>query len=95
VGLRHPLKHLRGKAIQALRREGIQVDVVGEDLRNKIFEVTLGLYFFPLSFYCLQLYFMSMSFCIFSSMLILVIPHGPYPEPRLGSFGFGSLALTS
>jgi diaminohydroxyphosphoribosylaminopyrimidine deaminase/5-amino-6-(5-phosphoribosylamino)uracil reductase len=39
VGLRHPLKHLRGKAIQALRSEGIQVDVVGEDLQTKPFEV--------------------------------------------------------
>ncbi|KAL3699032.1 hypothetical protein R1sor_017054 [Riccia sorocarpa] len=32
VGLRHPLKHLRGKAIQGLRAEGIAVDVLGEDL---------------------------------------------------------------
>jgi diaminohydroxyphosphoribosylaminopyrimidine deaminase/5-amino-6-(5-phosphoribosylamino)uracil reductase len=44
VGLRHPLKHLRGKAIQSLRSEGIQVEVVGEDLQSKLFEVTLGLY---------------------------------------------------
>ncbi|XP_021314969.1 riboflavin biosynthesis protein PYRR, chloroplastic isoform X1 [Sorghum bicolor] len=41
VGLRHPLKHLRGKAIQALRSEGIQVDVVGEDLQSKLFEEAL------------------------------------------------------
>ncbi|TVU30101.1 hypothetical protein EJB05_21708, partial [Eragrostis curvula] len=41
VGLRHPLKHLRGKAIQALRSEGIQVDVVGEDLQSKTFEEAL------------------------------------------------------
>nr|CAB3449768.1 unnamed protein product [Digitaria exilis] len=41
VGLRHPLKHLRGKAIKALRSEGIQVDVVGEDLQNKFFEEAL------------------------------------------------------
>ncbi|RLM78984.1 riboflavin biosynthesis protein PYRR, chloroplastic [Panicum miliaceum] len=41
VGLRHPLKHLRGKAIQALRSEGIQVDVVGEDLQNILFEEAL------------------------------------------------------
>jgi hypothetical protein len=39
VGLRHPLKHLRGKAIQSLRNEGIQVDVVGEDLHSKLFKV--------------------------------------------------------
>jgi len=45
VGLRHPLKHLRGKAIQALQSEGIQVDVVGEDLQNILFEVTLGIFF--------------------------------------------------
>lgn len=44
MGLRHPLKHLRGKAIQSLRSEGIQVDVVGEDLQSKLFKVTLGLY---------------------------------------------------
>ncbi|KAM0831925.1 hypothetical protein ACQ4PT_065207 [Festuca glaucescens] len=41
VGLRHPLKHLRGKAIQSLRSEGIQVDVVGEDLQSKLFEEAL------------------------------------------------------
>ncbi|KAJ1279089.1 hypothetical protein BS78_04G128800 [Paspalum vaginatum] len=41
VGLRHPLKHLRGKAIQALRGEGIQVDVVGEDLQSKLFKGAL------------------------------------------------------
>ncbi|KAK3157954.1 hypothetical protein QOZ80_2AG0130780 [Eleusine coracana subsp. coracana] len=41
VGLRHPLNHLRGKAIQALRSEGIQVDVVGEDLQSKTFEEAL------------------------------------------------------
>ncbi|KAG2658410.1 hypothetical protein PVAP13_1KG223300 [Panicum virgatum] len=41
VGLRHPLKHLRGKAIQALLSEGIQVDVVGEDLQNILFEEAL------------------------------------------------------
>lgn len=40
MGLRNPLKHLRGKAIQALRSEGIQVDVVGEDLQSIILEVT-------------------------------------------------------
>uniref|UniRef100_A0A453Q3B9 5-amino-6-(5-phosphoribosylamino)uracil reductase n=1 Tax=Aegilops tauschii subsp. strangulata TaxID=200361 RepID=A0A453Q3B9_AEGTS len=41
VGLRHPLKHLRGKAIQSLRSEGIQVDVVGEDLQSKLFKEAL------------------------------------------------------
>ncbi|KQJ99464.1 riboflavin biosynthesis protein PYRR, chloroplastic isoform X2 [Brachypodium distachyon] len=42
VGLRHPLKHLRGKAIQLLRHQGIQVDVVGEDLQSKLFKEALG-----------------------------------------------------
>lgn len=32
IGLRHPLTHLRGKAIEALRAEGITVEVLGEDL---------------------------------------------------------------
>ncbi|XP_059076763.1 riboflavin biosynthesis protein PYRR, chloroplastic isoform X2 [Cryptomeria japonica] len=35
VGLRHPLKHFRGKAIKALRDARIEVDVLGEDLQNK------------------------------------------------------------
>nr|XP_029117464.1 riboflavin biosynthesis protein PYRR, chloroplastic isoform X3 [Elaeis guineensis] len=38
VGLRHPLKHLRGKAIKSLRSEGVPVDVLGEDLNGKVFE---------------------------------------------------------
>ncbi|KAJ3675686.1 hypothetical protein LUZ60_004728 [Juncus effusus] len=38
VGLRHPLQHLRGKAIQALRSEGVQVHVVGEDLKSRLYE---------------------------------------------------------
>lgn len=41
VGIRHPLHHLRGKAIQALRSQGVQVDVVGEDLLGKAFEEAL------------------------------------------------------
>ncbi|KAG6470536.1 riboflavin biosynthesis protein PYRR, chloroplastic-like [Zingiber officinale] len=41
VGLRHPFQHLRGKAIQSLRNEGVQVDVLGEDLQSKIFEDAL------------------------------------------------------
>ncbi|XP_008775896.2 riboflavin biosynthesis protein PYRR, chloroplastic [Phoenix dactylifera] len=41
VGLRHPLEHLRGKAIKSLRSEGVQVDVVGEDLNGKVFEEAL------------------------------------------------------
>ncbi|XP_021969997.1 riboflavin biosynthesis protein PYRR, chloroplastic isoform X4 [Helianthus annuus] len=32
VGIRHPLQHLRGKAIQTLRTQGLQVDVLGEDI---------------------------------------------------------------
>lgn len=39
VGIRHPLQHLRGKAIRALRSEGLQVDVLGEDIQSKIIEV--------------------------------------------------------
>uniref|UniRef100_A0A7N0VGR2 Riboflavin biosynthesis protein PYRR, chloroplastic n=2 Tax=Kalanchoe fedtschenkoi TaxID=63787 RepID=A0A7N0VGR2_KALFE len=41
VGMRHPLCHLRGAGIRALRSEGLQVDVLGEDLRSKIFEDAL------------------------------------------------------
>ncbi|KAJ8424468.1 hypothetical protein Cgig2_030676 [Carnegiea gigantea] len=38
IGIRHPLNHLRGSAIQALRSEGVQVDVLGEDLQSDIVE---------------------------------------------------------
>nr|GMD99629.1 riboflavin biosynthesis protein PYRR, chloroplastic [Ipomoea batatas] len=41
IGIRHPLQHLRGSAIRALRSEGLQVDVLGEDLDSKIFEEAL------------------------------------------------------
>ncbi|KAJ6814239.1 riboflavin biosynthesis protein PYRR, chloroplastic isoform X1 [Iris pallida] len=41
VGIRHPLRHFRGKAIHALRRHGVQVDVVGEDLQSKVYEEAL------------------------------------------------------
>ncbi|URE11661.1 RibD C-terminal domain [Musa troglodytarum] len=41
IGLRHPLQHLRGKAIQSLRSESVQVDVLGEDLQSKTFEDAL------------------------------------------------------
>jgi hypothetical protein len=34
VGLRHPLLHLRGKAINALRNDGIAVDVLREDVNE-------------------------------------------------------------
>lgn len=37
--MRHPLHHLRGVGIQALRGEGLIVDVLGEDLQSKLFEV--------------------------------------------------------
>ncbi|CAN1236128.1 Riboflavin biosynthesis protein PYRR, chloroplastic [Linum grandiflorum] len=36
VGVRHPLKHLQGRAVRALRSEGLQVDVLGEDLESKV-----------------------------------------------------------
>lgn len=39
MGLRHPLQHLRGSAIRALRSENLQVDVVGEELQSKLIEV--------------------------------------------------------
>ncbi|XP_021281608.1 riboflavin biosynthesis protein PYRR, chloroplastic [Herrania umbratica] len=38
VGIRHPLQHLRGNAVRALRSQGLQVDVLGEDMRSKIVE---------------------------------------------------------
>ncbi|KAI7739062.1 hypothetical protein M8C21_005221 [Ambrosia artemisiifolia] len=38
IGIRHPLQHLRGKAIQTLRTEGLQVDVLGEDIRSNTIE---------------------------------------------------------
>ncbi|OVA14785.1 CMP/dCMP deaminase [Macleaya cordata] len=41
VGIRHPLKHLRGGAIRSLRSEGVQVDVLGEDLQSKFIEEAL------------------------------------------------------
>ncbi|XP_043805092.1 riboflavin biosynthesis protein PYRR, chloroplastic isoform X4 [Manihot esculenta] len=34
----HPLKHLQGNAVRALRSQGLQVDVLGEDLQSKIIE---------------------------------------------------------
>ncbi|KAL5767234.1 hypothetical protein ACOSQ2_014017 [Xanthoceras sorbifolium] len=39
VGIRHPLHHLRGKAVCALRSQVLQVDVLGEDLQSKVIEV--------------------------------------------------------
>ncbi|KAL2941457.1 Riboflavin biosynthesis protein PYRR chloroplastic [Bienertia sinuspersici] len=41
IGIRHPLKHLRGSAIQAMRSEGIDVDVLGEDLQSDVVEEAL------------------------------------------------------
>ncbi|KAL2227879.1 UNVERIFIED_CONTAM: Riboflavin biosynthesis protein PYRR, chloroplastic [Sesamum indicum] len=38
IGIRHPLQHLRGKAVRALRSEGLLVDVLGEDLQCKTVE---------------------------------------------------------
>ncbi|ONI05204.1 hypothetical protein PRUPE_6G362000 [Prunus persica] len=38
IGLRHPLQHLRGNSIRALRSEGLQVHVLGEDLNGKLIE---------------------------------------------------------
>lgn len=39
MGIRHPLQHLRGNAIRSLKSEGVQVDVLGEDLQSKATEV--------------------------------------------------------
>ena len=33
------MQHLRGHAVRALRSEGLQVDVLGEDLKSKIVQV--------------------------------------------------------
>ncbi|RZC63402.1 hypothetical protein C5167_025165 [Papaver somniferum] len=41
LGIRHPLKHLRGNAIRSLRSEGVQVDVLGEDLQSQSIEEAL------------------------------------------------------
>ncbi|GMH07648.1 hypothetical protein Nepgr_009488 [Nepenthes gracilis] len=41
VGIRHPLHHMRGNAIRALRSEGVQADVLGEDLQSKTIEEAL------------------------------------------------------
>ncbi|XP_022746964.1 riboflavin biosynthesis protein PYRR, chloroplastic isoform X2 [Durio zibethinus] len=41
IGIRHPLRHLRGNAIRALRSQGLQVDVLGEDMQSKIVEACL------------------------------------------------------
>ncbi|KAI4350171.1 hypothetical protein L6164_010680 [Bauhinia variegata] len=38
IGMRHPLQHLRGSAVRALRSQGVHVDVLGEDLRSKLIE---------------------------------------------------------
>jgi diaminohydroxyphosphoribosylaminopyrimidine deaminase/5-amino-6-(5-phosphoribosylamino)uracil reductase len=40
VGLRHPLQHLRGRAIDTLQSSGICVEVGGEELNTEgIFKV--------------------------------------------------------
>ncbi|KAK8342785.1 hypothetical protein V6Z11_A08G264700 [Gossypium hirsutum] len=38
IGMRHPLQHLRGNAIRAFRSQGLQVDVLGEDMQSKLVE---------------------------------------------------------
>lgn len=42
IGLRHPLQHLRGNAIRAFRSQGLQVEVLGEDLNSKLIEVNVN-----------------------------------------------------
>lgn len=63
MGLRHPLKHLRGKAIKSLRSEGVHVDVLREDLNGKIFEV-MG------PFKCIT---SPMSQCIFFPLIYIIL----------------------
>ncbi|XP_074321168.1 riboflavin biosynthesis protein PYRR, chloroplastic [Silene latifolia] len=41
IGIRNPSKHLRGSAIQILRSEGVQVDVLGEDIQSDLVEEAL------------------------------------------------------
>ncbi|KAG6409451.1 hypothetical protein SASPL_127490 [Salvia splendens] len=41
IGIRHPLQHLRGKAIRVFRSKGLLVDVLGEDLQCKAMEESL------------------------------------------------------
>ncbi|QCE12474.1 riboflavin biosynthesis protein PYRR, chloroplastic [Vigna unguiculata] len=38
IGMRHPLQHLRGNAVRALRNQGLHVDVLGEDLTGNLVE---------------------------------------------------------
>ncbi|RYR60940.1 hypothetical protein Ahy_A04g018028 isoform C [Arachis hypogaea] len=38
IGMRNPLQHLRGNAVRALRSQGLQVDLLGEDLTSKVME---------------------------------------------------------
>ncbi|KAA0038249.1 hypothetical protein IC582_003602 [Cucumis melo] len=38
VGMRHPLQHLRGNAVKALRSQGVLVDVLGEELKSRAVE---------------------------------------------------------
>ncbi|KAG0491117.1 hypothetical protein HPP92_007980 [Vanilla planifolia] len=42
IGIRHPLGHLRGRAINSLRSEGVRVEVVGEELSSKKLEKALN-----------------------------------------------------
>eukprot|EP00252_Welwitschia_mirabilis_P018876 TRINITY_DN4235_c0_g1_i1.p1 TRINITY_DN4235_c0_g1~~TRINITY_DN4235_c0_g1_i1.p1 ORF type:complete len:588 (-),score=105.65 TRINITY_DN4235_c0_g1_i1:216-1979(-) len=41
IGMRHPLRHFRGQAIRALRKSGIEVCVLGEDLQGRSIEELL------------------------------------------------------
>ncbi|KAK7374383.1 hypothetical protein VNO80_07813 [Phaseolus coccineus] len=38
IGMRHPLQHLRGNAVRALRNQGLHVDILGEDLTSNHIE---------------------------------------------------------
>jgi len=37
--MRHPLQHLRGNAVRALRNQGLHVDILGENLTGNLIEV--------------------------------------------------------
>lgn len=42
--MRHPLQHFRGNAVRALRSQGLQVDLLGEDLNSKLIEVRINVF---------------------------------------------------
>lgn len=49
VGMRHPLSHFQGKAIDALRGMGVRVDVGGEELKSGEGAIAVHIWCFSLS----------------------------------------------